>query len=78
MFQLLYSPDFFSYVFTQHLCNAQDVTQGQFLSGVQLVLLQFSFSETDCLTKAKELSLPDYLCINRGRFDAFPKGISAK
>ena len=32
------------YVFTQPLCHKQDETQGQFLSKVQLVWIQFSFS----------------------------------
>ena len=30
------------YVFTQTLCHEQDVTQGQFLSGVKLVWISFS------------------------------------
>ena len=43
------------YVFTQPLHNEQDMTQGQFLSRVQLVLnSKFSFF---CLNKVKELSL---------------------
>ena len=45
----------------------QDVIQNQFLSGVKLFGIQFSFSVTGCLTKTKE---PYYLLI-----DAFPKFI---
>ena len=55
----------------------QDMTQGQFLSGVLTGLnSEFSFSWTSCITKAKELSLPYYLPISAGRiigFISFPR-----
>ena len=38
----------------------------EFLSQMKLVWNQFSFSETGCLPKAKELSLPYYLTISGG------------
>ena len=50
----------------------QDMTQGQFfkwnLTGLNS---EFSFSETSCLTKAEELSLPYYLPIAGGRIIGF-------
>ena len=49
-------------IFSQPLQKRQDVTQGQFLSRVLLVWIQFSFS-TGYLTKAKVSSLPYYLPI---------------
>ena len=55
----------------------QDMTQGQFfkqsLTGLNS---EFSFSKTNCLTKAEEPSLPCYLPIAGGRiigFMPFPK-----
>ena len=49
----------------------QDPKQGPFLREVLLAWIQFSFSLTDCLTKAKEFSLPFYLSKARRRIDAF-------
>ena len=50
----------------------QDMTQGQFLSGVLTGLnSEFSFSYTSCLTKAEEPSLPYYLPIAGGRIIGF-------
>ena len=50
----------------------QDMTQGQFfersLTGLNS---EFSFSETSCLTKAEEPSLPYYLPIAGGRIFGF-------
>ena len=48
------------YVLSQPLHNGQDVTQGQFLCGVQLVWIQ---NFTGCLNKVKEPSLPYYSLI---------------
>ena len=45
------------------------MTQGQFLSGG--VNSEFSFSQTNCLTKAEEPSLPYYLPIAGGRIFGF-------
>ena len=56
------------YIYTSTL-KWQDTTQGQFLSGVQLIWLQFSFSKFGYLIKAKEPSLSYCLPI---------QGISAK
>ena len=57
------------------------MTQGQFFKQSWTGLNSgFSFSETSCLTKAEEPSLPYYLLIVGGRiigFITFPKGISA-
>ena len=57
------------------------MTQGQFfmrsLTGLNS---EFSFTQTSCLTKAEEPSLPYYLPIAGGGiigFITFPKGISA-
>ena len=47
----------------------QDMTQGQFLSGV--FNSEFSFSKTSCLTKAEEPSLSYYLPIAGGRIIGF-------
>ena len=55
---LMYS----KYVFTQPLHHGQDVTQGQFFSGILLIWISFSF-KTSCHAKTKELSLPYYLPI---------------
>ena len=49
MFQLA---GVYVYIFTQFLCYKQDVIKGSFLSGVQLVWIQFSFSLTGCLMKS--------------------------
>ena len=50
------------FVFTQPLCNWQDVAQGQFLNGIKLVWIQFSFLIAS-LTKGKEPNLFYYLFI---------------
>ena len=50
--------------------SGQDVTQGQYWSGIGLNS-EFSFCETCCLTKPKELILPYYLLIARGRMIGF-------
>ena len=42
----------------------KDVIHGQFLIGVQLVRIKFSFSLTGCRTKAKQPILSDYLHMN--------------
>ena len=59
----------------------QDVTQGQFLSGVYQIWIQkFSFSQTSCLTKAEETSQSYYFfhsCRENNWIHTFPKGISA-
>ena len=47
------------------------MTWVQFLNGVKLVWIQFSFSLTGCLTKTIELSLPYYLDIAGGWRDGF-------
>ena len=62
---------FYMYVFTQLPFHKQNVTQGQFLSGVKLIWIQFSFSLTVSLTKAKEPSLPFYLAIAGVRADVW-------
>ena len=46
--------------------HKQDVTQGQFLSGVLQVWIEFSF-KTNCHTKVKETSLPYNLPLAGGR-----------
>ena len=43
---------FLQYVFTQHLSHKQDVTQGQFLSGVRWVCIQ-SFPSLKMVTKPR-------------------------
>ena len=48
------------YVFTQLFCYEQDVTQAQFLSGVQLVWIQ-SFLLLDCLLKLSKFCCILYL-----------------
>ena len=42
------------------------MTQGQFLNGVKLICIQFSFSKIGCLTKAKEPRQPYYLPLVSG------------
>ena len=54
---------FYSYLPTPPL--GQDITQGHFLSGG--LNSEFSFSQTSCLTKVEEPSLPYYLPIPGGR-----------
>ena len=49
-------------VFTQLLCHKQDVTQGQFLSGI-LQVLNLEFSKIDFFSLGKAASLPYYLSI---------------
>ena len=50
----------------------QDMTQGQFFKrSFTGSYSEFSFSETSCLTKAEELSLPYYLPIAWGRIIGF-------
>ena len=69
------------YVFTQPFRHGQDVTQGQFLSGVRLNLnSSYSFPNIGEQTNAKELNLPYYLFLTCGRdwFMLFLKGIRAK
>ena len=58
---------FLKYVFNQPFYHRQKVTQGQFLSGLQLVLnLEFSFFKTGCL---KESSVHCYFPTTRQRID---------
>ena len=57
------------------------MTQGQFLSGVQLVWTKFSFSLAYCLTKTKETQSASLFIYNwngNNWIHAFPKGISVK
>ena len=64
------------YVFTQPLRHKQDVSKGQFLSGIQFVWIQFSLSLTSCHTTVKEPSLSYYLLMAGRRiigFIPFPK-----
>ena len=42
------------------------MTQGQFFSGVQQAWIQFSLSETDCLTMAEEPGLLHYWLVIGG------------
>ena len=50
----------------------QDMTQGQFFKrSLTSLNSEFSFSKTNCLTKAEEPSLPYYLPIARGRIIGF-------
>ena len=52
--------------------HEQDVTQGQFLNGIQLIWIHFfSFSQTGCHTKAKEPNLSYNLPIARRRIVRF-------
>ena len=75
--------DSMMFVFTQPLYHGQDVTHGQFFKRNKADLnSEFSFSETGCLTKAKELSLSYYLPIGvweKNRWiHALPKGNNVK
>ena len=54
------------HVFTQLLSHVQDATQS-----TASLNLEFSFFEICCLFKAKETSLPYYLCIAEVRQDRF-------
>ena len=57
------------------------MTQAQFLSGVHLIYIQFSFSYTECCATAKKYSLPYNLLIDEGKnrwIHGFHKGINAK
>ena len=45
------------------LLHKQRVTQDQFLSGVQRVNSEFSFTFTGCHAMVKEYSLPGYLAL---------------
>ena len=59
-------------------CQGQGVTQGQFLSRVKPVWIQFSFFETGCLSKAKETSLLFIHSWGGGKIHAISDGISTK
>ena len=56
------------YIYT-NLSTRPDVTQSQFLSGVQQVGI--SFSSASWVTKVEETSLPDYVTIAGGRIIGF-------
>ena len=59
----------------------QNVSQGQFLSGVQLVWIQFSFFSTACVIKTTEPSLFHYLPTDGNesdRFMPFPRILAQK
>ena len=58
-------------VFTQPLCQRQDVTQNQFFKQSKSLNSEFSFSKNSCLAKAKENSLSYYLPIAGERRDGF-------
>ena len=70
-------------LYCKYLTNprGKDVTQGQFLSGIMLVWIWFSFSLTGCLIKPKEHSLANYLPITGCRADGFmhfPKALAQR
>ena len=70
----------FRYVFTQPFHHRQYVTRGHFLSRIELVSIQFSFSLTASLSKFKDQSA--LLFTHRWRenrlIHAFPKSINPK
>ena len=71
---------FFLIIFTNPSAWAGYNTRSIFKRSLTGLNSEFSFSETSCLTKAEEPSLPYYLPIAGGRIfwiHTFPKGISA-
>ena len=67
------------FVFAQPHYHAQDVTQGQFLSKVNLVLnSEFSSSLTCCQTKVKKISLSYYCGGRTDGFILFPGALNMK
>ena len=66
------SVDIHMYLFIQPLCHEQGVTQGHFLSKIELILnSELSFSLIGCLTETNEPSLTNYLHLTWGRMYGF-------
>ena len=58
-------------LFTNPSARAEYDTRSIFKRSLTGLNLEFSFSQTSCLTKAEEISLPYYLPIAEGRIIGF-------